>query len=88
MLEWYLDLKSPVEKTMIDYKINNPWCEAEYVVLAAIARALKPIQLGFEKLCSRDVTRLTAEGVVFIIEEFHEQNSAFDLNWKKHWYLV
>ena len=62
MLDRYLDPSSPVEKTLIDYTINNTLSEAEYVVLAAIVRALKPIQLSYEKLCSRDVTLLSAEG--------------------------
>ena len=56
MLERYLDLRSPVEKTLIDYKINNPLSEARHVALAVMVRALKPIQLGSEILCSRDVT--------------------------------
>ena len=45
MLERYLDLKSPVENILIDYKIIDPLSEAEYVALAAIVRALTPIQL-------------------------------------------
>ena len=66
------------KKTLIYYKINNPLCEAEYVTLAAIVRALNPIQLGAEKLCSRDVTLFSAERVFcFIIEERHEQNCLF-----------
>ena len=40
MLEQFLDLKSPVEKTLIDYKINNLLSEAEYAALTAIVRAL------------------------------------------------
>ena len=69
---------------MIDYKIINPLSEAEYVALAAIVRALKPIQLGSKNLCSRDVTLLSAEGVFsFIIEELHGQNSAFSLKFKE-----
>ena len=83
MPERYIDLRSPEEKTFIDYKINKPLSEAQYVALAAILRALKPIQLGPEKLCRRDVTFLTAEGVFFIIEELHEQNSAFSLKLKE-----
>ena len=58
--------------------------EAEYVSLAAIVRALIPIQLGSEKLCSRDVTLHSAEGVFsFIIEELHGQNSAVSLKLKE-----
>ena len=84
MLERYLDLRSPGGKTLIDYKINNPLSEAECVVLAAIAGALKPTQLGSEELCSRDVTLLSVEGVfTFTIEELHEQNSAFSLQLKE-----
>ena len=63
MLEENLDQRSPVEKTLTDYEIKNPLSEAEYVSLAATVRALKPIQLGSDKLCSRDVTLLSTEGV-------------------------
>ena len=52
-----------MEKTLIDYEINNLLREAEYVALAAIVHALKHIQLCSLKLCSRDVTFLSAEGV-------------------------
>ena len=51
MLERCLDLRSPVEKTLIDYKMNITLSEAEYVELAAIIRALKLIKLGSENLC-------------------------------------
>ena len=68
---------------MIDYKISNPLCEAEYAALDAIVRALKAIQLGSEKLCSRDVTLHSVEGIIsYIIVEPHEQNSAFSLKFK------
>ena len=80
MLERHLDLTSPVKKILIDYTMNNPLSEAEYV---AIVRALKPIQLGPEKLCCRDVTLLIYDRVFFIIEELHEQNSAFSLKLKE-----
>ena len=67
-----------MEKSLIDYKINNPFSEAEYIALAAIAYAWKSIKLGPDKLCSRDMTLLNDEGVSsFIIEEPHEQNSHF-----------
>ena len=78
MLHRCLDLCSPVEKTLIDYKINKPLSEAEYVVLAAIVCALKPIQLGSGKLCSRDLTLLIADGdFSLVIEEDPEQNCLF-----------
>ena len=61
-------------------EINNPLNETEYVALAAIIHALKPIQLGSEKLCNQDVTLLSGEGVFSLfIEELHEQSSAFSL---------
>ena len=79
------------KKTLIDHKINIPLSEAEYVALAAIVRALKPIQLGsedfqlFSELCRRDVTVLSAEGVFsFIIEELRELSLAFSLKLMKH----
>ena len=63
MLERFLDLRTPVDKkTLIEYKINHPLCEAEYVAFAAIVGAMKHIQFGSEKLCSRDVALLIAEG--------------------------
>ena len=69
---------------MIHYEIIHSLSEAEYVALAAIVRALKPIQLGCEKLCCQDVTHLSAKGVFsFIIEELAEQNSAFSLKLKE-----
>ena len=75
----FLDLRSPVKITSVDSKINNPLSEAEYVVLAAVFRALKSSRLCPKKLCSRDVTLLGAGGVFsFIIEELYEQNSVFD----------
>ena len=78
MLERYLDPRSPVEKTLIDYKINNHLHESGYVALAAIIGALKPIQLGSEEHGSRDVTLVSAEGAFsFISEELHEQNCLF-----------
>ena len=49
---------------MIDYKINNPLSEAEYIAHAAIVCALKPIQLSSEKHCSRDVKLASAEAVL------------------------
>ena len=68
---------------MIDYKVNNPLSEAEYAGLAAIVRALKPIQLGSEKFSSRDVTLLSAEGACSVtFEEHYEQNTAYSLKLK------
>ena len=65
----------------IDNDINNPLSGAEYAALT-IVRALKPIQLGSEKLCCRYVTLLSAEGVFYVmIKEPHEQNSASSLKW-------
>ena len=78
MLERYLDLRFPVEKSLTDYKTNYPLSEAENVALAAIVRDLKPIHLGSEIHCSRDMTHLSAEGFFsFINEELYEQNCLF-----------
>ena len=52
MLVQYLDLRSPVDKALIVYEINNPLSEAEYVAHTATVHALKPIQLGTENPCS------------------------------------
>ena len=53
MLEPFFDIRSPVEKILIDCKINKPLSEAGYTVHAALLRVLKHIRLGFEKLCSQ-----------------------------------
>ena len=72
------------EITLIDYKINSPLSEAMHVAHAAIDHSMKPIHLGSEKFCCLDVTLLSVYGACsFIIDEIHEQNSAFSLKLKE-----
>ncbi len=78
MLERYLELRMPVEKTLIDYKVKNPVSEAENVAVNNIVRALKPVEVGSVNLCSRDSTLLSAEGVFsFIFQELNGQDTVF-----------
>ncbi|GFS51938.1 uncharacterized protein TNCV_2968611 [Trichonephila clavipes] len=50
----------------------------QFETVTTIAAGLKPVKIGLEKLCSRNATLLTAEGVFsFVIGELNEQNSEF-----------
>lgn len=81
MLDRFLEIKSAVAKTLIDYKIKLDITDREYTALNDIVLALQPVKAGAERLCSRDATLLSAEGVfTFIINELNElieQNSIF-----------
>lgn len=81
MLDRFLEIKSAVAKTLIDYKIKLDITDREYTALNDIVLALQPVKAGAERLCSRDATLLSAEGVfTFIINELNElieQNSVF-----------
>ncbi|GFX45188.1 uncharacterized protein TNCV_3432361 [Trichonephila clavipes] len=55
----------------------------EFETVTTIVKGLKPVKIGLEKLCSRNATLLTAEGVFsFVIGELNKQNSEFAKNMK------
>ncbi|GFU61820.1 uncharacterized protein TNCV_4564661 [Trichonephila clavipes] len=81
MLERFLEIILAVLKALIDIKADQMMVQCETVT--TIAADLKPVKIGLEKLCSRNATLLTAEGVFsFVIVELNEQNSEFGENMK------
>ncbi|GFW36146.1 uncharacterized protein TNCV_4930081 [Trichonephila clavipes] len=83
MLERFLEIKSAISKALIDIKEGQMMVKIEFETVTTIAAGLKPVKIGLEKLCSRNATLLTAEGVFsFVIGELNEQNSEFAKNMK------
>ncbi|GFU76839.1 putative RNA-directed DNA polymerase from transposon X-element [Trichonephila clavipes] len=83
MLERFLEIKSAISKALIDIKEEQMMVNVEFETVTTIVKGLKPVKIGLEKLCSRNATLLTAEGVFsFVIGELNEQNSEFAKNMK------
>ncbi|GFT15875.1 uncharacterized protein TNCV_3314621 [Trichonephila clavipes] len=83
MLEKFLEIKSAISKALIDIKEEQMMVNVEFETVTTIVKILKPVKIGLEKLCSRNATLLTAEGVFsFVIGELNEQNSEFVKNMK------
>ncbi|GFU17586.1 uncharacterized protein TNCV_3989081 [Trichonephila clavipes] len=75
MLERFLEIKSTISKALIDIKEEQMMVNVEFETVTTIVKGLKPVKIGLEKLCSRNATLLTAEGVFsFVIGELNEQN--------------
>ncbi|GFX86202.1 uncharacterized protein TNCV_2560841 [Trichonephila clavipes] len=83
MLERFLEIKSAISKALIDIKEEQMMVNVEFETVTTIVKGLKPVKIGLEKVCSRNATLLTAEGVFsFVIGELNEQNSEFAKNMK------
>ncbi|GFW98920.1 BED-type domain-containing protein [Trichonephila clavipes] len=83
MLEIFLEINSAISKALIDIKDEQMMVNVEFETVITIVKGLKPVKIGLEKLCSRNATLLTAEGVFsFVIGELNEQNSEFAKNMK------
>ncbi|GFU24171.1 uncharacterized protein TNCV_2007571 [Trichonephila clavipes] len=86
MLERFLEIKSAILKilkALIDVKEEQMMVNVDFETVTTIVAGLKPAKTDVEKLCSRNATLLTAEGVfLFIIGELNEQNSEFEKNMK------
>ncbi|GFU85781.1 uncharacterized protein TNCV_1069261 [Trichonephila clavipes] len=83
MLERFLEIKSAISKALIDIKEEQMMGNVEFETVTTIVKVLKTVKIGLEKLCSRNATLLTAEGVFsFVIGELNEQNSEFAKNMK------
>ncbi|GBM98895.1 hypothetical protein AVEN_5799-1 [Araneus ventricosus] len=83
LLERFLDIKSIISKALIDIKEQQILENVEFETLTEIATGLKSVKSDLEKVCSRNATLLTAEGVfAFIIGELNQQNSEFVKNMK------
>ncbi|GFV67528.1 uncharacterized protein TNCV_4622081 [Trichonephila clavipes] len=77
MLERFLEIKSAILKALT-LKEEQMMVNVEFETVTTIVKGLKLVKIGLEKLCSRNATLLTAEGVFsFVIGELNEQNSEF-----------
>lgn len=78
MIERYLQVSKPLSKALIDLQYPNPLSSEEIEVLQKMSEALKPIQLASDKLCSRDATLLTAEGIFsFLFKQLEKNQNQF-----------
>ncbi|GBN29561.1 hypothetical protein AVEN_132357-1 [Araneus ventricosus] len=84
MIERFLDIKSAISKASIDIKEHQLLANVDSETLKnAIVGGLKPVKIDLEKLCSRNATLLTVEGVfAFNIRELNQRNSEFAKNIK------
>ncbi|GFV01744.1 uncharacterized protein TNCV_2704381 [Trichonephila clavipes] len=83
ILARFLEIKSAISKALIDIKEEQMMVNVEFETVTTIVKGLKPVKIGLEKLCSRNATLLTAEGVFsFVIGELNEQDSEFAKNMK------
>ncbi|GFX23670.1 uncharacterized protein TNCV_3596121 [Trichonephila clavipes] len=83
MLEKFLEIMSAILKSLTDINEEQIMANVEFETVTIIVAGLKLVKIGLEKLCSRNGTLLTAEGVLsFVIGELNEQNSEFANNIK------
>ncbi|GBM93917.1 hypothetical protein AVEN_156418-1 [Araneus ventricosus] len=82
MLERFLEINPAISKALIDIKEQQILVNADFETDGNLT-GLKPIKIGLEKLCSRNATLLTAEGVfAFITAELKKENSELAKNVK------
>ncbi|GBM73491.1 hypothetical protein AVEN_203549-1 [Araneus ventricosus] len=83
ILERFLEMKLAISEALIDMTEEQILADVEFEALTAIVAGLKPVKIVLRKLCSRNATSLTAEGVcAFIFGELNQQNSEFAKNMK------
>lgn len=61
MLERFVKLKVPIQKAMIDLKINQELSESEYQRLADLSRVFEILKATVEELCKRTASLITAD---------------------------
>ncbi|KAH9631749.1 hypothetical protein HF086_014750, partial [Spodoptera exigua] len=61
MLERFVKLKVPIQKAMIDLKINQELSESEYRRLADLSRVFEILKATVEELCKRTASLITAD---------------------------
>ncbi|GBN41970.1 hypothetical protein AVEN_258016-1 [Araneus ventricosus] len=86
ILERFLSIKSATSKALIDIKEQEILANVELETLTAFAAGLKSLNIGLEKLCSRNAILVTAEGAfASIIGELNQHNSeiAKNMKWSK-----
>lgn len=61
MLERFVKLEIPIQKAMIDLKINQELSESEYRRLADLSRVFEILKATVEELCKRTASLITAD---------------------------
>ncbi|KAJ8720830.1 hypothetical protein PYW08_006295 [Mythimna loreyi] len=61
MLERFVKLKVPIQKAMIDLKINQELSESEYQRLADLSKVFEILKVTVEELCKRTASLITAD---------------------------
>lgn len=76
MLERFYQLKSCVQKALIDVKIEISFTKEELDIVSSIIAALAPVKLAVEALCSRETDLYQADITLeFMLDELSKQEN-------------
>lgn len=77
MISRFLQLKDPIQKTLIYLKENIFFTEAELHLLENLSNSLNIIKATVEELCEQKSNLLSAEtALIFMIEKLQEFNNS------------
>lgn len=81
MLERFYELKSCIEKALVDIDPDLRPTQEEFKLILDIGKALKPVQLAVEALCRRDANLVTADAIlIFAFNQLYQQESVISKN--------
>lgn len=64
MLERFLEVKSSIQKSLIDIKVNITLDDDDFKLLTEIVNALKPVALAVQAICRTDANLIMADAVI------------------------
>lgn len=77
MMERFLKLKNPIQKAIIDLKLQINFSVSEFDLISRTVSALLPVKLAVEALCRRDSNLLTANATInFMLQSLKEQHTS------------
>lgn len=80
MLNRIIEVKSALQKSLIDLKIQDSLTEDDFKVVTHVAEAIKPLRAAVEALCRRDSNLLTASAILkFALEDLHLQSTPLSM---------
>ena len=80
MLERFYKLKSCIQKSDIDLKLNINFTETDFETVSAIISALLPVKLPVESLCCRDANLISADAALtFMFDRLCEIKSSLSI---------
>ena len=78
MFDRLLEINSAISKALIDIEQKDVFDNIKFETIIVITADLKPVKIGFEKLCSRNETLLSDVGIfVFVIREWNNKTQNF-----------